>query len=82
MEKMNDMPRNQVADDELDQVSGGKNFFDVFTTEFFEFFKDSKDQDTSPETAEGNDFGVSTLEMRIDPKKKREVRERQKIIKL
>lgn len=39
---MNDMPRNQVADDELDQVSGGKNFFDVFTTEFFEFFKDPK----------------------------------------
>lgn len=70
MEKINNMQQNKMADDELDQVSGGK-FFDVFTTEFREFFgrPDHKD-DPMAEEEDENWYGVGTLEMRIDPKKK------------
>lgn len=82
MEKLNDMKHNQVADEELDQVAGGRNLFDVFTTEFIEFFNDPKDRDNLPGTAEENNFGISTLEMRIDPKQKRDSKDTRKVIKL
>ena len=41
MENINDMQKKKVADDELDQVTGGRKLFDLFTAEFFE----SKNQD-------------------------------------
>lgn len=71
MEKINNMQQNKLADDELEQVGGGK-FFDVFTAEFREFF-DSSDNQNNPmaEEEDNSQFGVSTLEMRVDPKKRK-----------
>lgn len=67
MEKVNDMQQKKVNDDELDQVTGGRNIFKVFTTEFFK----PKNQDISRQTQDDN-FGISTLEMRSNPMKKQE----------
>ena len=70
MEKNNNMQQNQIADDELEQVGGGK-LFDVFTMEFRELFGRSDDQDDSMFSEEDDStFGIRTLEMRVDPKKK------------
>lgn len=98
MEKLNDMQPNQIADDELEQVGGGRNLFDVFTTEFIEYMNKPEDQDTLPGAAKANNFGISTLEMpgtpdannigistlemRIDPNKKRDAKNNRKVIKL
>lgn len=82
MEKRNDMQHNQLADDELDQVAGGRNLFEVITTEFIDLFNDPKDRGNFPGAAEETDFGISTLEMRIDPNKKRDSRNSRKSIKL
>lgn len=73
MDKINNMQKNKVADDELEQVGGGK-FFDVFTTEFREFF-DRADSQNNPMAAEEDEprYGVSTLEMRAEPKKKTKI---------
>ena len=70
MEKINNMQQNKVADDDLEQVGGGK-LFDVFTTEFREFFNGFDDQG-NPLVPEEEDigYGVGTLEMRVKPKKK------------
>lgn len=98
MEKLNDMSPNQIADDELDQVAGGRNLFEVFTAEFTEHLNKPKDLEDfpgvreannfgistleMPGTAEANNFGISTLEMRIDPKQKRDSKGSRKVIKL
>lgn len=81
MEKINDMQQNKIADDELEQVGGGK-LFDVFTTEFREFFDRDNHQD-DPMVAEKDDcrYGVRTLEMRINPNEKNKGNDRN-IIKL
>lgn len=81
MEKNNNMQQNQIADDELEQVGGGK-LFDVFTAEFREAFGRPDHRD-DPMTAEEDDsrYGIRTLEMRIDPKKKNK-RNNRDVIKL
>ena len=70
MEKIDAKQQNQLADDELEQVSGG-SFIGVFTTEFREFFNGFDDQG-NPLVPEEEDigYGVGTLEMRVKPKKK------------
>ena len=82
MEKLNDMQHNQIADDELEQVAGGRNLFKVFTTEFREFFNESKDQENLLEMPEDNHFGVSTLEMRANPMQKQGKKKPHKDVKL
>ena len=71
MEKIDNKQQNKLADDDLEQVGGGK-FFDVFTTEFREFFgiSDNPD-DTVEEKEEDSHYGVRTLEMRVDPMKRK-----------
>lgn len=71
MEKINNMQQNKVADDDLEQVGGGK-LFDVFTTEFREFFDRTDNQNNPTEPENESLYGVNTLEMRINPKKKTE----------
>ena len=80
MEK-NNMQQNVIADDELEQVGGG-TIFGLVTTEFKEFFgsADKQDYPMLPEE-DDNQYGVGTLEMRIDPKKKNN-RNNKNIIKL
>lgn len=70
MEKNNNMQQNMVSDDELEQVGGGK-FLNVFTTEFRKFIGRLDDQG-NPVEEDDDQFGIRTLEMRIDPKKKDE----------
>ena len=80
MEKNNNMQQNQIADDELEQVGGGK-LFDVFTMEFREFFGRRDYQDDSMLSEEDDStFGIRTLEMRVNPKKSE--RDNSKIVKL
>ena len=70
MEKLDNMQQNKIDDDELEQVGGGK-LFDLFTMEFREFFGKADHQDFAiGEEGEESQYGVSTLEMRVDPKKK------------
>lgn len=82
MEKMNNLQHNQITDDEMEQVIGGRNIFDVFTTEFREFFDEPQKQKGSQRSVNGNNFGVSTLEMRVNPTKDQEKEKGPKVIKL
>ena len=70
MEEFKNMQQNKIEDDELEQVGGGR-LFDLFTMEFREFFGKPDRQDfTIGEEGEESQYGVNTLEMRVDPKKK------------
>ena len=66
MEKFNNMKQNMIADDELDQISGGRGIIDVFTAEFRGKAEKANTLRFDPED-EKNDFTVSTLEMRSNP---------------
>ena len=79
MEKMNEMQHNQIADDELEQVAGGKNLFKILTTEFLELFDEADDKDNSRGVRRGNNIGVSTLEMRVNPMEQQETRKSVKL---
>ena len=79
MENKNNLEK--MHDDELDQVTGGLNLFDIFTAEFrgnakkpitLEMLQDEEDDEDS-------DFGVSTLEMRANPMRKKK---NKKVVKL
>ena len=73
MEKMVDMQQNQMADDELVQISGGKSVFDVFTAEFNDRFVKPKAQNLLFDEADKNSLlGARTLEMRVNDKEKHE----------
>ena len=82
MDKMKDMQHNQIADDQLEQVAGGRNLFEVFTTEFTELFNEPQSRKNGQNTADDNNIGISTLEMRVDPLKKRDAKDSRKTIKL
>ena len=80
MEKMNNMQQNKLNDEELDQISGGKNFFDIFTTEF-------RGGDKKPTTLEMNldeedNIKVSTLDLRTNPLEKKDTKKTKRIVKL
>ena len=66
MEKFYNMKQNMIADDELDQISGGRGIIDVFTAEFRGKAEKANTLRFDPED-EKNDFTVSTLEMRSNP---------------
>ena len=81
MENFDNMKQNMVADDELDQISGGKNLFDIFTAEF----RGKADKATTLEmdpNSKNNNFQVSTLEMRANPLDPKEADKTKKIVKL
>ena len=68
MEKFDNMKQNKVTDEELDDVTGGKGLFDIFTAEFrgkkkkpltLEMILEAKDDE--------RDFNRTTLEMRDNP---------------
>lgn len=70
MEKFENMQQNKVADEELDQITGGRNLMDVFTAEFRGKAGKATTLQMDPED-ENNDFAVTTLEMRANPNEKK-----------
>ena len=70
MEKFENMQQNKVADEELDQITGGRNLIDVFTAEFRGKAEKATTLEMNPDS-EDNNFSVSTLEMRESPLKKK-----------
>ena len=81
MEKFDNMKQNMVSDDELDQISGGKGIFDIFTAEFRGKAGKATTLDFNPED-ENNNFTVSTLEMRANPLDTQEKDTKRKTVKL
>ena len=78
MEKFENMQQNKIADEELDQITGGKNLFDIFTAEFRGTKKEVSTLELRPD--EADDFNVATLEMRVNPTSKE--KNNRKVIKL
>ena len=69
MEKMNNMQQNMLNDDELDQISGGKNFFDIFTTEYRGEQKNLTTLEMNQE--DKDDIKLTTLDLRTNPLEKK-----------
>ena len=76
---MEKMDNNKINDEELDQVSGGINLFDVFTADFRGMVKNPVTLEMNMDD-EKDDIKLSTLEMRENPVKKG--KESKKVIKL
>ena len=82
MEKFNDKQK-RVADDELEQVSGGIKLWDAVTTEFNSFLDQPKAKMLPMDDEEDNaPFGAKTLEMRVKRKRRKGEQEDPKVIKL
>ena len=77
-----DLKNQQVDDSELDEVSGGKKLWDVFTTEFTEFFDKPKRRRGLLEEEDEELWGASTLEMRVNPGQRQDDRDSRKTMKL
>lgn len=83
MENNKDMQKNQVNDDELEDINGGRKLWDLFTAEFTEFFDKPRKRGLSPEDPDENGrWGTSTLEMRVNAQEIQERRDSQKVMKL
>ena len=78
MEKIDNMQQNKIADEELDQITGGRNLMDVFTAEFRGKAGKATTLHMDPGD-ENNDFAVTTLEMRANPNEKKK---NERIVKL
>ena len=65
MEKFEKMQKNMIADEDLDQITGGKGLFDIFTADFKGFKKDPVTLEMRED--EGDAFKATTLEMRANP---------------
>lgn len=78
MEKFDNTQQNKVADEELDQITGGINLFDIFTTEFHGKAKKPVTLEMRPD--EEDDIELTTLDMRENPLKKE--KDTQKVVKL
>lgn len=65
MEKFENMQQNQIADQDLDQITGGKSLFDIFTAEFRGPKKEPTTLEMRPD--EETDIRLTTLEMRANP---------------
>lgn len=79
MEKFDNMQQNKVSDEELDQITGGKNLFDIFTADFRGERKKPTTLELHPEDEEDT-IKLTTLEMRDNPTKK--AKNTKKIFKL
>ena len=80
MEKFENMQQNKIDDEELDQVTGGRKLFNIFTTEFRGKKKAPKNLKMFLDSEEEKDFTVTTLEMRTNPSDQNN--DTQKIVKL
>ena len=80
MEKFENMQQNKMSDEELDQVTGGGRLFDALTAEFRGKKKDPKNLKMFLDPDGEKDYEVTTLEMRVNPKKSE--RDNSKIVKL
>ncbi len=79
MENLENMQQNKVSDEELDQITGGRGLFGVFTAEFRGKAEKTTTLEMNPDR-EDNNFSVSTLEMRENPLKKK--KDNPRVIKL
>ena len=70
MENLENMQQNKVSDEELDQITGGRGLFDIFTAEFRGKADKAVTLELDPDSKDNN-FRVSTLEMRESPIKKK-----------
>ena len=74
-----DMEENKMNAADLEQISGGKSLWDIFTAEF-KTFEDPRKRGLTLEEKEDEDlFGVHTLEMRDNVMKKKDSK---KVVKL
>lgn len=80
MEKFDKLQQNKVSDEELDQISGGKNFFDIFTTEYRGGEK--KPTTLEMDLDEEEKIKVSTLDLRTNPLEKKDTKKTKRIVKL
>ena len=72
MENIQNMQNQQMTDAELEQVAGGRNLWDAVRAQFFDSDEDPKVQNLLMKEDKDAAFGVTTLEMRTDPKKKKQ----------
>ena len=79
MEKFDNMQQNRINDDELDQISGGRNLFDIFTADFRGKVQDPTTLEMNLEDEKAN-IKLTTLEMRENPLKKQ--KDSKKVVKL
>ena len=79
MEKFDNMQQNKINDEELDQISGGINLFDIFTADFRGKVKDPTTLEMNLEDEKAN-IKLTTLEMRENPLKKE--KDSKKVVKL
>lgn len=83
MEDIKNMQSKKMNDDDLEQVSGGGKLWDLFTTEIREFFDGSEDSDDPGKVRERRgQFGIGTLEMRVNPNENRRIDDDAEYIKL
>ena len=81
--KKNNFQNKQINDDELDQISGGGRLWDFFTAEFRGFFWRRKKTRNPMWAREDDDqYGVTTLEMRVRPNNDRNADSSNDVIKL
>ena len=67
MDKFENMQKNKMSDEELDQVTGGGKLFDALTAEFRGKKKDPKNLKMFLDPDGEKDYEVTTLEMRVNP---------------
>ena len=81
MEKFENMQQNRIADEELNEITGGRGIRDIFTAEFWGKAGDATTLKMDPED-EKNNFSVSTLEMRSNVLDKQDKDNNRNVVKL
>ena len=80
MEKMNNMQQNMLNDEELDQISGGKNIFEMITADYRGERKNLTTLEMNQE--DKDDIKLTTLDLRTNPLEKKDTKKTRKIVKL
>ena len=79
MKNNNDMEKKKMSEADLEEISGGKNLWDIFTAEF-KTFEDPRKKGLTLEQKEDEALlGVHTLEMKDNVMKKKDSK---KVVKL
>ena len=76
------MKKNMVSDDKLDQISGGKAFFDVFTADLRGKAQKPVTLEMNLDEEAGINITLSTLEMRANPMDTQSTKKNRKTVKL
>lgn len=83
MEKINDIQQKKVADDELEQVGGGRRLWKAVTAEYTECWDKPRAMNLPMKDGEENELlGARTLEMRVRKKRRQEDDDAPQVIKL